>query len=64
LLQQGGVPSRLIRNNLIAAYKEVAMKQHFNSTAGKFAALNVASNQRQRLSACHQPQDRQDSLVQ
>jgi hypothetical protein len=25
-LQQGGMPSRLIANNLIAAYQEVAMK--------------------------------------
>jgi hypothetical protein len=51
LLQQGGVPSRLIGNNLIAAYKEVAMKQHFSSTAANFAAMNMGSAQRQRLNA-------------
>jgi hypothetical protein len=50
LLQQGAAPSRLIGNNLIDAYKEVAMKQRFNSTAANFAALSMGPDQRQRLS--------------
>jgi hypothetical protein len=49
LLQQGSVPSRLIGNNLLEAYKEVAYKQQFNSTAAGFAALNVGPDQRQRM---------------
>jgi hypothetical protein len=52
LLQQGGVPSRLIGNNLIDSFKkELAMTQHFNATAANFAAMNVSSDQRQRLNS-------------
>jgi hypothetical protein len=43
LLQQGGVPSRLIGNNFMSAYKEVAMKQRFNSTAADFAAMSMGN---------------------
>jgi hypothetical protein len=50
-LQQGGVPSRHFGNNLIAAYREIAMKQRFNSTAAHFAATRMGYDQHQRLSS-------------
>jgi hypothetical protein len=43
LLQQGSVPSRLIGNDFVSAYKEVAMKQRFNSTAVDFAAMSMGN---------------------
>jgi hypothetical protein len=49
-LQQGGVPSHLIGNNLVAAYREIAMKQRFNSTAPHVAATTMGYDQRQWLS--------------
>jgi hypothetical protein len=53
LLQQGGVPSRLIGNNFMSSYKELAMQQRFNSTASDFAAMsmgNLGYDQRQLVS--------------
>jgi hypothetical protein len=50
LLQQGGGPSRLIGNNLVAAYREIAIKQRFNSTAAHVAATTMGYDQRQWLS--------------
>jgi hypothetical protein len=49
-LQQGGVPSHLIENSLVAAYREMAMKQRFNSTAAHVAATSMGYDQRQWLS--------------
>ena len=48
LLQQGGVPSRLIGSDFMSSYKELAMKQRFKSTAADFAAIiNMGYDQRQ-----------------
>jgi hypothetical protein len=49
-LQQGGVSSPLVGNNLVAAYREIAMKQRFNSTAAHVAATTMGYDQRQWLS--------------
>jgi hypothetical protein len=49
-LQQGGVSSPLVGNNLVAAYREIAMKQRFNSTAAHIAATTMSNDQRQWLS--------------
>jgi hypothetical protein len=45
-LQQGSVPSHL---DLVAAYREIAMKQRFNSSAAQFAPTTMGYDQRQRL---------------
>jgi hypothetical protein len=50
LLQQGSVPSHLIGNSFMSSYKELAMKQRFNSTAADFAAMSMGYDQRQLLS--------------
>jgi hypothetical protein len=50
LLQQGGVPSRLIRNNFTAAYKAVAMNERFTSAAANVATMSMGYDQHQWLS--------------